>query len=185
MLFFKLLLCFILLMIFMVFLRKQQILSRLASVVSSCVAHHPWVTTLTDGHSLRHHASPWAQEWNSSLAQREICGAEWSDHGRLGCDVRMVQEVTLTGLRLGFHSLILSYLGHWDVFSTSPYHMWEIWGTLRWGAEWWPFAGRWLVHASEGLKTPPGRRSSHPQTHIWPSKSGSKSKYVWIPPSTY
>ena len=59
---FKLLLCFILWMIFMLFLRQQQILSRLASVVSSCVAHHPWVTTLTDGHSLRHHASPWAQE---------------------------------------------------------------------------------------------------------------------------
>ena len=59
---FNLLLCFILLMIFMLFLRKQQVLSRLASVVSSCVAHHPWVTTLTDGHSLRHRASPWAQE---------------------------------------------------------------------------------------------------------------------------
>ena len=111
------LLCFILLMIFMLFLRKQQILSRLASVVSSCVAHHPWVTTLTDGHSLRHRASPWAQEWNSSLAQREICGAEWGDHGRLDCDVRMVQEVTMkmTGLRLGFHSLIRYFIIPWSL----------------------------------------------------------------------
>ena len=80
------------------------------------------------------------------------------------------------GYDFGFTPLsdILSYLGHWDVFSTSPYHMWEIWGTLRWGAEWWPFAGRWLVHASEGLKTPPGPGDAHPiPTHIFgPQKMG-------------